>query len=503
MYRITAKIWISNTQHCARIAPPQCREVACGANDANLGLSTRKTCQKTAPTRNAVCNRPNPEPSVLIYRLIVSLAVPILALVALIKVLRGKMLLGDLCERLGAGLDRLPVPHGPVLWVHGASNGELTAARHVIEAALDRAPDLQIIVTVNSITARAMVRGWGLPRLHVRLAPLDLRRTVHRFIACAQPNALLTIENEIWPNRFTLCARHSIPVIVVGARMSEQTARIWQKYRRLLGRLTARTLDAISALAPQDAASEERLLALGLAPSRLLPRMNLKSGVEMATAVPADAATLRATFQKDETVLAASTHEGEDAVVLDAIAALRARSASARTKLILAPRHPARADAIEELARSMVPDLPLARRSRGDSPTGAAIYLADTLGEMPLWYALAGQTFVGGSLVDVGGHTPFEPAQFGTVILHGPYVANHAPAYTALHEADGAIEIATVQDLTEALATLIATPDEAQHIARKGAAALGDLKVSDTATQAFWAALDQAMSRRAAPKPKA
>jgi 3-deoxy-D-manno-octulosonic-acid transferase len=319
-----------------------------------------------------------------------------------------------------------------------------------------------------------------------------LKRTVHHFIACTQPDLLLTIENEIWPNRFTQCAKNGIPVIIVGARMSEKTAQVWHKYAPALRGVTKLTWNAITALAPQDTASQERLVDLGLDPKCLLPLMNLKSGVDATTAPPADAAVLRATFHKDRTILAASTHDGEDESVLDCFVQLQKNHPD--LKLVIAPRHPARAAAIAELATAR--GLSVARRSAGDTPMGASVYLADTLGEMALWYAVAGFSFVGGSLVDHGGHTPFEPAQFGSVILHGPYVSNHAVAFDALAQAGGAIKVRNAADLETTLDALLLAPNEAAALTLAASHALTQIRTSETATTAFWDSVDHAVQNR-------
>jgi 3-deoxy-D-manno-octulosonic-acid transferase len=429
---------------------------------------------------------------VYLYRLLLTLVAPLAALMALRQMVRGKETFADIQERFGAGLSSAPMLPGSTLWVHGASNGELTGARALIEDALARDERRGIIVTVNSVTARALVQSWGLDRVTVRLAPLDFKRTVHHFIACTQPDALVTIENEIWPNRFTQLARHGIPVIVVGARMSKKTLQVWQKYAPVLKNVSQLTLDAITALAAQDTESQNRIVALGLDPARLLPLFNLKSSVDVGTYVPLDVARLRASFHKNRTVLAASTHEGEDEIILESFAQLLKTHPDLR--LVLAPRHPARADAIATLARTL--DLDVARRSAGDAPETASVYLADTLGEMALWYALAGITVVGGSLVDHGGHTPFEPAQFGSVILHGPYVSNHAPAFDALDKAGGALKVTNATDLEATLDALLIAPSEAAKLAQSGSNALAQLRPSHTAQTAFWSALDEAILSR-------
>jgi 3-deoxy-D-manno-octulosonic-acid transferase len=140
--------------------------------------------------------------------------------------------------------------------------------------------------------------------------------------------------------------------------------------------------------------------------------------------------------------------------------------------------------------------LNVSRRSADESPEDAPIYLADTLGEMSLWYALAGFTFVGGSLVDNGGHTPFEPVQFGSVVLHGPFVSNHAQAFEALAQAGGALKVKNATELEATLDALLVAPNEAAQLAQSGTKALAKLRTSDAATAAFWGAVDDAIQLR-------
>lgn len=323
--------------------------------------------------------------------------------------------------------DDLPAP--AAIWVHGASLGELTSARPLIERL---AQDHALIVTANSLTGRDMVRGWGLP---ARLAPFDAPGPLRRFLDAARPRLALTIENELWPGRSAELARRGIAQIVIGARMSERSARSWQRLPWLIGPMLGR----ISGLSAQDPGSEARLLTLGLHPDALLPRMNLKLLGPVAITPPPDSP------ERDRTILAASTHEGEDATVLDAY--LRLLETRPDLRLILAPRHPDRGDAIAALITAR--GLDFARRSQGAGD--AQLLLADSLGEMARWYDAAGICFVGGSLVDKGGHTPWEPAAHRCAILHGPHVSNAATDYAALDAAGGAIPV-EASDLADRIA---------------------------------------------------
>ncbi|WP_415182023.1 3-deoxy-D-manno-octulosonic acid transferase [Phaeovulum sp.] len=377
--------------------------------------------------------------ALLLYRLFVSFAAPYMALRLLLRRMMGRGDAASVAERLGTA----PGLAGPLIWLHAASNGELASARALIEGVLRRDTSVRLLITTNTETGRALARSWRLPRTHAALAPLDHRLVLRRFLARTRPAVLVVVENELWPNRLTACAARAIPVVVVGARMSARSARRWGWMPGLAGSL----LGAITALSAQDAGSEVRFAKLGLPADRLLPITNLKTAPDATP--PPEVAALRPHFPRATTVLAASTHEGEEEPVLAAFA--QALKTNPARRLILAPRHPRRAAEIAALiART---GLHHTTRSNGESPGDAPVYLADTMGEMAIWYALAGITFVGGSLVDRGGHTPYEPAAFGSAIVHGPHVSNFHAAFDALDAAEAALPV-TAPSLAAALEAL-------------------------------------------------
>jgi 3-deoxy-D-manno-octulosonic-acid transferase len=413
----------------------------------------------------------------LFYRLILLVAAPVLALRFLLHQFGGKMRRGALAERLGHSSGAAILHKGAVVWVHGSSLGELTGARAMLDLILSRDPDLHIVITMNTETAHKMVTDWGLERVDVVLAPLDYRFALKRFLARWQPALLITIENEIWPNRFELCHQAGIPVTLLGARMSEKSARIWAR----LGGLPRRVFDRISLISAQDRSSEARLVTLGVRSNATAPLTNLKSGVSVPAGDTQEMEELRAVFPYDCTLLAASTHPGEEAQILAAYnLALKKRP---QLRLILAPRHPGRADEIAGMISGV--GLSSRRRSRGETPEAGAVFLADTLGEMALWYQLAALTFVGGSLVHKGGHTPFEPVQFGSVVLHGPDVSNHGCAYQALASANAAVRISSEWDMASMICSLSADSARREGMRLAATEALAALRRDDTALQNF------------------
>lgn len=360
-----------------------------------------------------------------------------------------------LCARLGGGeslRERLVMdapPPAADLWVHGASVGELVSARTVIETL---AQDMRVLVTANSPTGRDMAAGWGLP---ARLAPLDVPGALGRFLDAARPRLALTVEGEFWPLRSRMLAAQGVPQAMIGARISARSAARWGR----LGGVIAPVLGRIEALSAQDAGSEARLRALGLPDAAILPRLDLKLLAPAAIPPPADDPA------RDRVWLAASTHEGEEAPVLEAF--IEARAACPGLRLILAPRHPRRGDEVAALIAAR--GLPVARRSSGAED--AEILLADTLGEMAHWYARAGICLVGGSLTDRGGHTPWEPAAWRCAILHGPHVSNHAANFAALDRAGAALPV-SAQDLAATIARLATAPEEARRMGHAARALL-------------------------------
>lgn len=362
----------------------------------------------------------------LLYRILMALLVPIL----LLRLARS----GHLGERLGIGARPAP---GASLWLHGASNGELASARWVLESLLAARPGLQVLVTVNTATARAMVVGWQLPGVTVAFAPLDGWGAASRVLRHWQPLALVLVENELWPARIAAAARQGVPVLVIGARMSARSATRWQRLRGLIGQTLAR----VAWLSAQDDASLQRLRDLGLRAEAAGPVLALKAfAAQTAPELPFAPPAPRA-----ETLLAASTHDGEEALILQGFLASPFRF------LIIAPRHPRRVAEIANMLTAQ--NIRFAQRSRDETPgPDTQIYLADTMGEMAFWYAMSGACVIGGTFADKGGHTPWEPALAGAAILHGPSLHNFAAPFAALDAAGGAV--AVTGDLASALAGL-------------------------------------------------
>ncbi|MGY3439212.1 MULTISPECIES: 3-deoxy-D-manno-octulosonic acid transferase [unclassified Marinovum] len=362
-----------------------------------------------------------------------------MAVLLLWRVLSRREALCDWAQRIGIAPGGAPGPH---VWLHAASNGELTSARPVLLALQEARPDLKLLITTNSLTGRDLARKWEMSGVTARLAPLDTRWAaglLHRRYGLV---GHVLLEAEFWPNRIAATTNRGLPVVALGARLSRRTSQSWRK----ISVLAQQVLHRLSYVSPQDDGSRRRLLQLGLEPAQLGPVLDLKAFFTPPPSLTPEPAFLER-FNRGATWLAASTHEGEEDIVIAAHRRLLESWPEAR--LIIAPRHPRRGGEIAAMVRQA--DMGAALRSAGDAPRDGAVYIADTLGEMPLWYKLAGTTFIGGSLVEKGGHTPFEPAVFDSTLLHGPHTSNFTRIFRLLDISGAAIQVEDADDLASAL----------------------------------------------------
>lgn len=361
---------------------------------------------------------------------------------------RDKEVAGRLAERRGEGAAR---PPGRLLWLHAASVGETLSILPLLDALAARAPDLSMLVTTGTVTSAALLeRRLPAPlaaRVTHRFAPLDVPRWVERFLAGWRPDAGALVESELWPNLIRAARRRGVPLALVNARLSERSARRWRRYAPILAREVLSAFSPVLAQTPADAAR------LGAAGARLaLCLGNLK---DAAAPLPVDATELvrlRDAVGGRPVFLAASTHPGEEAIVLKAH---RRAAASGLPDLltVIVPRHPHRGQAVA--AGAGAGGWPVARRAAGEVPSvGTAVYVADTLGELGLFYRLAGACLIGGSLVPHGGQNPLEPARLGCPILFGPHTANFAEPVARLLAAGGALRVEG-PDLARTLAALV------------------------------------------------
>jgi 3-deoxy-D-manno-octulosonic-acid transferase len=375
---------------------------------------------------------------------------------------KGKEDPARLAERRGhAGQFR---PEGTLVWAHGASVGETLSLMPIIERLTQRG--LNVLVTSGTVTsANLMARRLPPGALHQYL-PLDVPRYMRRFLKHWQPDMALIAESEIWPNMIIEARRRDIPLVMINARMSQRSYVRWRKRRDIAGAL----LSAFDLCLAQSQGDAERIARLG-AP-RVANTGNLKFDVPAPPADPVELARIEGLTAGRPVWLAASTHPGEDSAIIAAHHALLSRHRDLLT--IIAPRHPARGSEIE--GEAMASGLSAGRRSRGIAPDRAVdLYVADTVGELGLFYRLCPVVMMGGSLVEHGGQNPIEPAKLGAAILHGPHVANFADVYDALDVAGGAFAVTQAEDLAMAVSRLLSDRAAARASARIAGATVGEL----------------------------
>ncbi len=394
------------------------------------------------------------ETALAVYGAVGHVAAPVVGAMLKLRERRGKEDGARRGERFGvAGHAR---PPGPLVWVHAASVGETVAAAPLI----NRLGELGsgVLLTTGTTTAAEVARR-RLPRAVIhQFVPIDTPAAVGRFLDYWRPGLALFAESELWPTMLRVVRLRGLPLAVVNARMSEHSFRSW----RAVAPLARAVLGRAELFLAQSLADAERLKALGA--RRVVVCGNLKFD---APPPPADAdalAALRREIGDRPVLVAASTHRGEEAAVVVAHAGLVRDGA--RLLTILAPRHPERGEAVA--AEIAARGLTLSRRSAGEAiGPSTDIYLADTIGEMGLWYRLADIAFLGGSMVPHGGQNPIEPAKLLVPILHGSHVGNFRDVYDALGAAGAVVAVDDAASLAEAVGRLIENPAECKRLARE------------------------------------
>lgn len=379
---------------------------------------------------------------------------------------RGKEIAERLPERFGAGAAR---PDGTLLWLHAASVGETLSILPLLDALAARAPALSFLVTTGTVTSATLL-GRRLPpelapRVTHRFVPLDVPGWVGRFLDGWRPDAAVFVESELWPNLIGGAARRGIPLALVNGRMSEASGRWWGRAPGLARGVLA----PFRLMLAQTEADAARFRALGAV---VQCWGNLKIAAPPLPADHEELARLRGMLAGRPVWLAASTHPGEEAIILAAHRRLAAAHPGLLT--IIVPRHPERGAEVAALGES----LRVARRAAGEDPdSGTEVLVADTLGELGLFYRLAALAFVGGSLVPHGGQNPLEPARLGCPVLLGPHAWNFAEIVHRLAAVGGVTRIAPGTDpaaaLAEAVSAMLTVPDRgrAQAEAAAGIAA--------------------------------
>lgn len=367
-----------------------------------------------------------------------------------LRALHGKEDRARLAERFGR--DAGPRPEGKLVWLHGASVGETRVTLTLAAALAAARPDNNLLLTTQTRTGADVAQAGLPPRAAHRFAPIDSPGAARCFLDHWRPDLAVFTESELWPALIGALSERGTKLALVNARMSGRSLRRWA---RRAPDSAAFLLSRFAWIGAADTATAGGLAGLS---GRAVERTgNVKLD---ALALDHDApalAALKTAIGGRAVWCAASTHKGEEEIVLSAHEALRFGAPDAL--LILVPRHPARGDAVEALIRAR--GFSVARRSRNEPPgPGVDVYLADTIGEMGVLLRAAPLALLGGSLVSrIGGHNPAEPVQAGAVLLSGPHVSNFAEAYDEFAARGGARIVADAAALARALAALLVDPE--------------------------------------------
>ena len=378
-----------------------------------------------------------------IYSLLLYLLLPLVPLKLLWRGLRQPEYLRHWGERFGLGFP--PVAPGPLIWLHCVSVGETRAAAPLVGALRQNYPDYKILLTHTTPTGRAtseQLFGNNVLRCYL---PYDLPFAVRRFLRHFRPQLGALMETELWFNLIAACDKQAIPLLLVNARLSERSARGYAR----LGHFAANGLNALAAIAAQTEADAVRLRQLGAANVSVMG--NLKFDVTPPPEAGEQGATLRATWGKPRPVfLAASTREGEEALVLEAVAAAHVPD----LLTVIVPRHPQRFDEVAELLDKRA--IRYVRRSANVPPTAdCQVVLGDSMGEMYVYYAACDIAFIGGSLLPFGGQNLIEACAMGKPVLIGPHMFNFEQATRLALEAGAAWQVENAAALKDAIGELL------------------------------------------------
>ena len=366
-------------------------------------------------------------------------------------------------ERFGRGHARLP---SPSIWVHAVSVGEIQAAAALVRALLERYPTQPVVLTTVTPTGLQRARElFGDAVVH-SYAPFDLAGSVKKFFDWSRPQLLIVLETELWPNLYHECGRRDVPLVLANARVSPKSV---NRYRLMLS-LFRQTLSHGIVIAAQSEADAERFLTLGADPERTHVTGNIKFDFDLPPQVETDGRRLRQSHAPDRPIwIAASTHANEEEIVL--AAHRQVLEVFPNALLLLVPRHPERFQTAASL--TVKQGFSAVRRSAGDDCTmDTQVFIGDSMGELPIFYAAADIAFVGGSLVQVGGHNLLEPAALGKPVLTGPYTYNAEDVARLLQDAGAARIVVDADELGGATINLLGDPQERERIGVLGRAAV-------------------------------
>ena len=386
------------------------------------------------------------------------LLAPVFCAVLWFRGLRDRRYRRNFSQRFGKG----EAVAEPSIWVHAVSVGEVQAAAVLVRTLYDRYPGVPLVVTTLTPTGDERARALLGDRADIRYLPLDLPGSVRRFFDRVKPRIAVIFETELWPNLYRECRRRRVPLVLASARLSPRSM---GRYRRFLS-LFSEVLSSQVTIAAQGESDAERFRSLGADPQRTHVTGNLKFDFAVPANVTTKGAELRQHYAAGRSVwVAGSTHGGEEAQVLEAHREVRRTHPG--TILALVPRHPQRfAEVASWLEKQNVRFI---KRSQPSARTpDLEVVLVDTLGELLDFYAMGDVAFVGGTLVEVGGHNLLEPAALGLPVLAGPHNFNSADIAKILVESGAALIVADAKELAARVSALLSSPVERARIGAIG-----------------------------------
>ena len=401
------------------------------------------------------------------YSLLLSLGLIILIPHFLFQALAHGKYVAGLRQRLGS----IPPVNGkPVIWLHCVSVGETQAARPLAKRLKQQFPHHDLVVSTITLTGQTLARDvFRNQAASIFYFPFDWRWTVRRALKTINPAVVLIMETELWPNFLRECKTRRIPVALVNGRISRQS---YRRYR-LIKPFLRRVLSSLSIAVMQSETDARRLEDLGMAKDKLFNAGNLKFDAELAGELTIKTEELRARFACDKSVpliLAASTHAPEEEIILESIQKLRQKQP---VRLMLAPRHPERFNEVASLLQKS--GLTWTRRTNAPDPNDASatVVLLDTIGELPATYELADIVFVGGSIVDKGGHNVLEPAAAGATVVTGAHTHNFHAIVDLMNEAGALVQLPALEgavasdELAYVFEKLLSDPAEREELGRR------------------------------------
>lgn len=402
-------------------------------------------------------NESSPDMSRFLYSFLLYLAVPAVLIKLVLRARKSPAYAHRWCERFGF-IKKLPNDK-PIIWIHSVSVGETIASAPMVHALMNQYRNHHFLITTMTPTGSERVKKIYGDRVSHVYCPYDLPDVQSRFLNRTHIKMALIMETELWPNTIAACKARNIPVVIINARLSEKSARGYAK----LGSLTRNMMQNIHRVACQTENDGERFKQLGLPAERLTVTGSVKFDLSVDDEIHKSAALLKSTWESGlgrttKILIAASTHDGEDKPILDAFRKIQEQLTD--TLLLIVPRHPERFDRVFELSESL--GFNTIRHSQAtETSRDTEVIIGDTMGELMKLYATSDIAFVGGSLIENGGHNMLEPAALGIPVLSGPSIYNFMDISQQLEDAGGMKTIQNSDQLAEVVSDLL-TDDAAR-----------------------------------------